>query len=116
MEMEPNGRDEDTILYAKLIKAKFSWEYETLNLFFFFCMLYFKRAVVSFFPLCGIGTSRSVAQDVCCSHFSISFGLQKIPLETRSAERRAGLGVAWLASGLQSWPAVMDRLPLKLVP
>lgn len=33
MEMEHNGRDEDTILYAKLIKTKFSWEYETLNIF-----------------------------------------------------------------------------------
>lgn len=33
MEMEPNGREEDTIRYAKLIKTKLSWEYETLSLF-----------------------------------------------------------------------------------
>lgn len=79
----------------------------------FFCMLYFNRTVVFFFPLCGIRTNRLVAQDVCCSHFSISFGLQKIPLKTRFAERRVGLSVAWLVNGLQQLAHGHEPPPLE---
>lgn len=67
----------------------------------FYCVLYFSKTVVFFFPLGGLWTNRSVAQDVCCSHFSISFSLQKIPQKTRFAEQRVGLSAAWLVNRLQ---------------
>lgn len=79
----------------------------------FFCVLYFNGTVVFFFPLCGIWTSRSFAQHVCCSHFSISFGLQKIPLKTRFAEHWVRLGVAWLVNGLQQLAHGHEPPPLE---
>lgn len=80
----------------------------------FFCMLYFNRTVVSFFPLHGIWTNRSVAQDVCCSHFCISFDLQKIPLKSRFAEHWVRLSVAWLVNGLQQLAHGLEPPPLEI--
>lgn len=71
MEMEPKGGgDGDTILFAKVFRK--DGLHGNMGSHVFLCVLYFNEMAVFFFLLCGMWTSRSLAQDVRCSHFSIA--------------------------------------------
>lgn len=68
----------------------------------FFCMLYFNRTVVFFFPLCGRNTDQQIG---CTRCFLLPFfhflQLAKNSLGNQICRARSGLGVAWLVNGLQ---------------